>query len=251
MDQHTHDKLIQLRLHGFIEAYTELSQPTSPQDLCLSDALTIMTDRELCLRENKRQARLLKLAKLRYPQASYEAINYRLPRQFNQQQFKELAHGQWITQARNIIITGPTGVGKSYMACALGQLACRRLHAVLYYRVGRLVEALRISHVDGSYGKLLERLAKKHVLILDDWGIDQLDRQGRRDLLEVLEDRCGRTATIITSQLPTAHWHDYIGDGTIADAICDRLVNNAYCFDIAGESVRKVGNNLTPVDHQV
>ena len=158
------------------------------------------------------------MAKPRYPQANYESVNYQLPRQFNQQQFRELNNMQWVELHRNIIITGPTGVGKSYMACALGNLACRRLYSVLYYRVGRLVEALRISHIDGTYGKLLEKLAKKQVLILDDWGIDQLDRQGRRDLLEVLEDRSGRSTAVITSQLPTTSWHDYIGDGTIADA---------------------------------
>lgn len=241
MNKQTQENLYQLRLHGFIQAYEDIIQQSNDSELSISEALTIMTDREICLRENKRQARLLKLAKLRYPQANYESIDYRLPRKFNQQQFKELGHGQWIIQARNIIITGPTGVGKSYIACALGQLACRQLYAVQYYRVGRLVDALRISHVDGTYSKLLERLAKKLVLILDDWGIDQLDRQGRRDLLEVLEDRCGRSATVITSQLPISSWHDYIGDNTIADAICDRIINNAYCFNIEGESIRKIG----------
>ena len=141
---------------------------------------------------------------------------------------------------------GPTGTGKSYLACALGHQACQMALKVRYFRVSRLIEQLRLSHADGSYSRLLDQLAKFSLLILDDWGIDQLDRQARRDLLEVLEDRYAKSSTLITSQLPVENWHHFIGDDTIADAVCDRVLNNAYTIPIKGESMRKI-KNLTHV----
>lgn len=251
LTQITRDKLTTLKLQGFIEVFEELSEPKSKSDLTLNETLTLMADRELLQRENRRAARLLKAAKLRYPQACLQAIDYQLPRKFNQQQYKSLVQPEWVLQGKNVLLIGPTGVGKSHLACALGTMACQNLLSTAYYRVSRLIEELRLSHADGRYSKLLEQLAKKSLLILDDWGIDQLDRQARRDLLEVLEDRTNRTSTVITTQLPVTHWHDYIGDGTIADAICDRVINNAYTFVIEGESVRKTKNSLTHVDQGV
>lgn len=234
----TKDKLISLKLNGFIEVLDECQRNQSLQTLNLDEALGLMVDREIALRQTRRQERLLKNAKLRHPNAAIESINYQLPRKFNQQQFRALYDTQWLSDARNIIFIGPTGVGKSYLACALASLACRKLMRVRYYRVSRLTEALRIALADGSYARLLESLAKVQLLILDDWGIDQLDRVARRNMLEVLEDRCGRTSTLITTQLPIEQWHDFIGDSTIADAICDRLISQAYTFTIQGESMR-------------
>lgn len=252
LTQATRDKLYALKLQGFLEVYDEIMQQQNNAAIPLGEALGLMADRETLQRENRRTKRLLKAAKLRYPQASLQGIDYQLPRQFNQQQFRALGSKEWIQQAKNIIIIGPTGIGKSYMACALGTMACRNLLSTRYYRVPRFVEELKLSHADGRYTKILEQLAKQSLLILDDWGIDQLDRQARRDLLEVLEDRSNRSSTIITTQLPIKHWHDHIGDGTIADAICDRLINNAYIFDIEGkDSMRKHVNSLTHVDQSV
>ena len=248
--QQTSEKLLKLKLSAFVEVCDDMANNNS-YTLSLEEALALMVDRELLQRQQRKQARLLKMAKLHFPQATLEDIDYRLPRQFNQQQFRSLASMDWLQKGRNIIFTGPTGVGKSHLACALGHLACRELFHTEYYRVPRLIEQLRLSHADGTYTRCLDAIAKKQLLILDDWGIDQLDRQARRDLLEVLEDRCGKASTIITTQLPIEHWHDYIGDGTIADAICDRVINQAYRFNMTGESVRKEKNRLTNVDHSV
>ena len=239
MNLETREKLIALKLDGMIEAADELAAQSTSQSLSFDEWLAFLTDRETQLRKNRRLKRLLKTAKLRYPNACIEDIYWNNARQFNQQQLRQLTHGTWLEQARNIIFIGPTGVGKSYLACALAQAACRWGQTVRYFRVPRLIEALSIAHADGSYQRKLEQLAKTKVLVLDDWGLDQLGREARRDMLEVLEDRVGNTATIITSQLPTELWHQYIGDGTLADAICDRVLSNAYLFNIEGESMRK------------
>lgn len=235
----TKDKLMQLKLNAFVEVLEEITANTSCS-LSVGEALDMMVDREMVLRDNRRLVRLLKTAKLRYPSACAINIDYHQKRQFNQELLRQLTHCQWISERRNVIFTGPTGTGKSYLACAIGHQACQMSHSVRYYRVTRLIELLRLSHADGSYNKLLERLSKIAVLILDDWGIDRLDRQGRRDLLEVLEDRYDKSSTIITTQLPAGSWHSFIGDDTIADAVCDRIVNNAYVLEVQGESMRKI-----------
>lgn len=241
MKAQTKEKLHQLKLPAFIEVFDEITLNAN-HNLTLHEALGMMVERETILRENKRLAKLLKAAKLRYPSACVSSIDYDQSRTFNKDQVRELTHCDWIQKKRNIIFTGPTGTGKSYLACALGHQACQMGHKVRYARVSRLTEQLRLSHADGSYGRLLEQLAKIEVLILDDWGIDQLDRQARRDLLEVLEDRYAKSSTIITSQLPGEMWHHFIGDDTIADAVCDRVMNNAYKVEINGNSMRKMEN---------
>lgn len=238
MNVHTKEQLQKLQLPAFIEVFDEIEQNTTHQ-LTLSEAIGMMTQRETILRENKRLVRLLKVAKLRYPTACVANIDYDQSRTFNKEQVRELTHCGWIGKQRNIIFTGPTGTGKSYLACALAHQACQMGHKVRYARVSRLTEQLKLSHADGSYTKLLEQIAKIQVLVLDDWGIDQLDRQARRDLLEVLEDRYAKSSTIITSQLPIDMWHSFIGDDTIADAVCDRVINNAYKIEIKGDSMRK------------
>ncbi len=247
MKLHTKEKLQELKLPAFIEVFNEISS-NAHQSLNLEEALTMMVEREMIQRDNKRLLRLLKAAKLRYPNACVSDIDYQQPREFNHEQLRNLTHCEWIKQHKNIIFTGPTGTGKSYFACALGHQACQMSYKVRYLRVTRLVEQLRLSHADGSYGKTLEQLSKLQLIILDDWGIDQLDRQARRDLLEVLEDRYAKASTIITTQLPVNKWHHFIGDDTIADAICDRIVNNAYMMEIDGDSMRK-SKNLTHVGH--
>ena len=247
MKLHTKEKLQELKLPAFIEVFNEISTNTQ-QNLTLEEALTMMVEREMIQRDNKRLLRLLKVAKLRYPNACVSDIDYQQSREFNHEQLRNLTHCEWIKQHKNIVFTGPTGTGKSYFACALGHQACQMSYKVRYLRVTRLVEQLRLSHADGSYGKTLEQLSKLQLLILDDWGIDQLDRQARRDLLEVLEDRYAKSSTIITTQLPVNKWHHFVGDDTIADAICDRIVNNAYVMEIEGDSMRK-SNNLTHVGH--
>lgn len=245
----TKEKLLSLKLNAFIDVFEEIHQPNA-KNLSLEEALAVMAERELLARENRRLKRLLKAAKLRYTHASVRNVDYQQQRQFNQEQYRQLTHGEWIKHARNILFTGPTGVGKSYLACALGHQACIQAYSVKYCRLIRLLEMLKMAHADGSFQRHIEQIAKVQLLIIDDWGIDQLDRQARRDLLEILEDRYEKSSTIITTQLPIEQWHDYIGDNTIADAICDRFLNNAYKISITGDSMRKI-KNLTHVDHPV
>jgi len=241
MNLQTKEGLLKLKLPAFMEVFHEITANTS-HPVTTEEALTMMVDRELLQRKNKRIERLLKAAKLRYPQATVAAIDYSDPKRFNQNQMRTITHCEWITKNKNVIFTGPTGTGKSFLACALGQQACQLSYKVRYFRVTRLIEQLRLSHADGSYTRILEQLSKVNLIILDDWGIDQLDRQARRDLLEVLEDRYDKSSTVITSQLPIASWHHFIGDDTIADAVCDRVVNNAYRVEVQGESKRKSEN---------
>lgn len=241
MKAQTKEMLQQLKLPAFIEVFEEITQNHSHQ-LSLEEALAMMTERELIFRDNKRLVRLLKAAKLRYPSASVSSIDYKQQREFNRDQVREFTHCEWMNKAKNIIFTGPTGSGKSYLACALGHQACLKGYKTRYFRVTRLIEQLRLSHADGSYTRMLEQISKIQLVILDDWGIDQLDRQARRDLLEVLEDRYGQSSTIITSQLPGDAWHNFIGDDTIADAVCDRVISNSYRIEIKGESMRKKEN---------
>lgn len=239
MLQQTKNQLQTLKLPAFIDVIDEWQSSNTHQELSFGELLSLMTDREINRRQLCKQERLIKLAKLRHPQASIEAIDYQANRKFNQQQFKTMVDCQWVQRAQNCIFIGPTGVGKSYLACALGHRACCALFRTKYYRTSRLIEILRIAHADGSYTKILEQIAKLDLLILDDWGIDQLDRVARRDILEVLEDRCGIKSTVITTQLPIEKWHNYIGDSTIADAICDRIINQAITINIEGGSMRK------------
>jgi len=238
LSQLTTDKLSHLKLPTFIDVFNEImNNPTVT--LTLEESLAMMAEREILARENRRVKRLHKAAKLRYPSAAVTNIDYRQQRKFQGHSLKQLTHCEWVAKGQNVILVGPAGVGKSYIACALAHQACQLFYSVRYYRVARLIEILHLSHADGSYTKLLDQLAKIQLLVLDDWGIDQLDRQARRDLLEVVEDRYAKSATIITTQLPTDNWHHFVGDDTIADAICDRVINNAYAITITGESMRK------------
>jgi DNA replication protein DnaC len=207
--------------------------PIEPQDL-----IGLLTDAEWVYRENAKLSSRIRRAKLKEP-ACVEDINYAHPRGLQKIIMNELSTSKWIFVHQNIILTGPTGVGKTYLACALGNKACREGYSVYYRRVSRLFDDLAQARAEGNYPNLLQRLAKAQVLILDDFGLQPLTANERKDLLEVLEDRYGNSSTIVTSQLEPNKWHPMIGDETLADSICDRLVHNAHRIQLKGESMRK------------
>ena len=240
----TLDKLHALKLTGMAAALADQVATPDIQELSFEERLGLLVDRETTERENRRMASRLRQAKLRHT-ASLEDLDYRNPRGLDKGLIQTLAACQWVREHLNILITGPTGVGKTWLACALAHKACREGHTAHYVRLTRLLRELSIAKGDGQYAKLLANLAKVDVLILDDWGLMKLNAENRRDLLEVLEDRHGRRSTIATSQLPMDQWHDVIGDATLADAILDRLVHNAYKINLRGESMRKTQSKLT------
>jgi DNA replication protein DnaC len=212
--------------------------------LTFEERLGLLVDRECTERAERRLTTRLRQAKLRQP-ACLEDLDYRQPRGLDKSLMTTLATCQWIRDRHNVLITGPTGIGKPWIACALGQKACRDGFTALYLRLPRLLQEWPIAKGDGRYGKLMATLAPTEVLILDDWGLATLNDENRRDLLELLEDRYDRRATIVTSQLPVEHWHEALGDPTLADAILDRLVHNAYKIPLQGESMRKQQARLT------
>jgi DNA replication protein DnaC len=234
----TLDKIEQLRLFGMAKALREQFQNQAATTLSFEERLGLLIDREMSERENKRLATRLRTAKLRVS-AAIEDIDYRQPRGLDKSLVLSLASNQWITEHHNLLIVGPTGVGKSYLACALSHKACRDGHVVLYQRLPRLLEELALSHHDGRYRKLMKSLLKADLLILDDFGLAPLTTDQQRDLLEIIDDRYDRRSTLVTSQLPVKHWHDILADPTLADAILDRLVHNAYKIELKGESMRK------------
>jgi len=238
LTQNTLETLRRLKLTGMSDALErQLAQPDT-HDLAFEQRLALLVDHEVLHRENRRLARLLKTARLRVP-ACVEDIDYRHPRGLERSRMASLASGDWIAQALNLCLTGPTGCGKTWLACALGNQACRQGRSVRYLRVPRLFEALRIAHGDGSYARLMTQLQKTDLIILDDWGMQKVTGPQRQDLMEVIEDRHGRGSTLIASQLPVEHWHEYIGSATLADAILDRLLHGAHRLNLNGESLRK------------
>ncbi len=233
----TLEKLRTLRLIGMADAFQEqLSKPLS--DLDFESRLGILIEREWYLRENQRLKRRLTQAKLQQT-ACIEDIDFKHPRGLNKSNILELAQGQWIRQHLNLLITGPTGCGKTYLACAVAHKACLTGFTSRYYRLPRLWHDLKLAKADGTYTQWLSQLARIDLLILDDWGLVAPDDEQRRDLLEILDDRYQQRSTIITSQLPTTHWHEHLNDATLADAILDRLVHNAVRLELKGDSLRK------------
>jgi len=241
----TLDKLESLRLHGMIQALKQQWQQPEINELSFEQRLGLLVDRETDLRQTRQMQARLRKAKLRQ-NAVVEDIDFKQPRGLDRSQVLQLATCQWIKQKQNLLITGPTGVGKSYLACALSHTACREGYSVLYLRVARLFADLALARGDGRYIKLLATFAKTDLLILDDYGLSPFTKEQRYDFLEILEDRHGLRSTLVTSQLPIEHWHEQIGDPTTADAILDRLVHNAHSIKLKGGSMRK----KTPLTEQ-
>lgn len=244
--EQTVNHLKALRLPGMIESLHEQISNTALSGLSFEERLTMMVDREVIWRENRRMRRLLQMAKLKSSQACMEDIQYGQGRGLDPSLMAQLGSCQWIHQHQNLILTGATGCGKTWLACALGNVACRQGLSVLYVRTPRLFEELRIAHGDGSFGKRLVAMAKTDLLILDDWGLAPLTQSDRNDLLEVLDDRVGTRSTLITSQLPSEHWHAYLNDPTLADAILDRVLHAAHRITLSGDSLRKSVNAVSP-----
>ena len=237
--QQTIERLHALRLTGMATALGEQQGQPDLASLAFEDRLALLVEREVTAREDRRLTRLLQLAKLRLPAAAVEDLDFRSARGLDRALLLRLAAGEWIRHHQTVLIVGATGTGKTYVACALGQSACRHGLTVRYLRLPRLLHELGLARADGSYGKLLATLAKADLLILDDWGLAPLADRERRDLLEVLEDRYGRRATLVTSQLPLEHWHNCVGDPTFADAILDRLIHQAHRLILKGTSMRR------------
>jgi DNA replication protein DnaC len=237
----THPTLDQLRalgLQGMAKAFENLSDPAEANALSHAEWLGLLLDRESTFRKEKRLAARLRYAQLRH-QACLEDVDYRSPRGLDKALFQKLGAGNWIKAHDNLAICGKTGTGKSWLACALGHQACRDDYSVLYRRVPRLFADLALARGDGRHARLLRKLGRADLVILDDFGLNVLDAEARQDLLEILEERYGCRSTIVTSQLPIDHWHGVIGNPTYADAILDRLVHNAHRIDLTGESLRK------------
>ena len=234
----TLDQLHTLGLYGMAKAFADLADAGQAKDLAHADWLALLLDREGAWRRDKRLTARLRAAKLRQ-QASVEDVDYRATRGLDRALFQKLSEGEWIDAHDNLALVGPSGVGKSWLACAIGQKACRDNRSVLYHRWPKLCEDLALARGDGRHPRLIKSLGRADLLILDDFGLEPLDAGARHDLLEILEERYGRRSTIVTSQLPLSAWHEVIGDPTYADAILDRLVHNAHRIELTGESLRR------------
>ena len=236
----TIDQLKALKLDGMANAFAELQAQDASNELGHAEWLALLLDREAADRTTKRFKTRLRAAKLRHVGASVEDVDYRAQRKLDKAMFQQLATCRWITEHRNVLITGPCGIGKTWLGSALGQKACRDGYTVVYKRASRLFAELDLAHGDGSFPRLFRQLVRCDLLILDDWGPDRLSPGQRRDLMEITDDRHGSGSTLITSQLPVETWHDVIGEPTFADAILDRLVHNAYRLTLDGPSMRKL-----------
>jgi len=233
------DQLRKLRCNGMIEALEEQLSSDNINQLPFDERLAMLVERECLQRDNRRLQSRLRKAKFKYPNACLADINYKENRGLSKAVMISLETCQWVNRKQNVIITGPTGTGKTYLACALAHQGCLQDHSALYIRLTRLFPALVIAKADGSHARLMAQFAKVQLLILDDWGLATMDDISRRDLLELLDDRHSHSSTIVTSQLPMKMWHESIGDATLADAILDRLVHNAHKIELIGESMRK------------
>ncbi len=241
----TLDQLHTLGLHGMAKAFVDAGEHPDTTALSHAEWLALLLDREAASRADKRLSARIRYAKLRQ-QASPEDIDYRTARGLERKLMQSLLSCEWVKQHENVLICGPTGVGKSYVACALAQKACRENHAVLYQRAPKLFPELALARGDGRYARIMRALCRVDVLVLDDWGLEPLDADGRHDLLELLEERHGRRSIIVTSQLPVDKWHDMIGDPTYADAILDRLIHSAHRITLSGDSLRRTRQRAVP-----
>jgi len=248
MNNQTVEKLYHMKLNGMVTGFNEQREQPSMTELSFDDRFAMIVEREWLYRENRKLAIRLKAAKLKR-QATIEDVDYRHSRGLDKSLILSLANCEWIKNHHNVIITGPTGIGKSYLAEAFAQKACREGMTAIYYRYPRLFRELAIARGDGSYLKLLNRIAKTELLVIDDWGLSSMNEAERRDFLEVIEDRHGLRSTLITSQYPVSKWFELIGEPTLADAILDRIIHAAHKITLKGESMRKKKQNLTHRDH--
>ena len=244
LNEQTIAKMQEMKLLGMAQFFKELSGKPEHSDLTHDEFVGLLIDAEATSRENKRLQRLLKNARLKQ-QACLEDIDYRHSRGLHKQTLLELATGKWLANRQNVLISGPTGVGKTYIACAIGNCACRSGYNVFYTRAPRLFNTLFQTRADGSYLKYLSKLARFNLLIIDDLGLSPMNENERKDFLEIVEDRNLNSSLIISSQVPVKDWYQIIGDPTIADAVCNRLLHNAYKIELKGESLRKAGNLKT------
>lgn len=245
--EQTLEKLAQMKLHGMARSIRDRIARTDHSDIAISDFIGFIVDDEWTDRQNRKLTTRLKQARFKENNACIEDLDYSIPRGIKKSQILELAQNHWIEKHHNIIISGPSGSGKSYLAQAFGNHLCRSGFQTAYFRVPKLAIQLVQARADGSYLKLLRRISKAKVLILDDLGLGKLADEQRDDLLEILEDRYAQGSTIITAQLPPSDWHDYFGGGIIADGICDRVLHNSHRFQLkAPDSIRKLKSDLTP-----
>jgi DNA replication protein DnaC len=238
LNEHTLTQLRQLRLDGMVRAIEEQATSTAATALGFDDRLSLLVQCEVAWRDDRRLQRLLKAAKLKVSTACVEDIDWRASRTLDRSLVAALAGGDWIRNAQNLLMTGSTGCGKTWLACALAHQAARSGFSVLYVRAGRLFDELQVAHGDGSFARKLTQLAKLDLLVIDDFGISPMGAPERNDLLEVLDDRVGSRSTLITSQLPVKAWHTYLDDPTLADAILDRIVHSSHKIDLKGASLR-------------
>lgn len=241
----TLDQLRALKLDGMVQAFIDLETQEEARNLAHPEWLALLLDRETAYRNTRRFQTRLRAAHLRHSQAAIEDVDYRTPRRLDKALFQQLASCRWIAEHRGLLITGPCGVGKSWLSCALAQKACRDGYTVHYARVPRLFADLDLAHGDGRFARLFRMLVKIDLLVLDDWGPDRLTASQRRDLMEIVEDRHGRGSILITSQLPISSWHDVINEPSLGDAILDRIVHNSYRLELDGPSMRKIKANET------
>lgn len=239
LNEPTVDKLKQLRLHAMAEAWAAQQAKPDIASLSFDERFGLLVDAEWMARENARLRRALKEAKLRLSAACVEDIDYSAKRELDKALMRQLASCRWVAEHQNVIISGKTGTGKTYVACALAQQACRKGYRAIYRRAPRLFQELALARADGTYARLLSRFARTDVLVIDDWALAPLTAEQRNDIFEIIEDRYGGRSTIFASQLDANRYHQYLGDPTVADAVCDRLIHNAHRVVLSGPSRRK------------
>lgn len=243
----TLEKLKVLKFYGMAEAFSEQLESRQSSDLSFEERMGLMVDRETTVRENRRLKNRLSIAKIRQ-QACLEDLDYHQARGLDKSLINSLSTGQWIREHLNLLIDGATGAGKTFISCAFAQKACRLGYKVLYFRAPRLFEELACAHGDGRYSKLMNTIARTNLIVIDDWGLSKMTDLQQRDFLEILEDRHGIHSTLIVSQIPTGHWHELMDNPTLADAILDRLIHNAYTINLKGESMRKKKSKENKID---
>jgi len=238
LNQPTLEKLQAMKLHGMADAFRAQRETTDSHALTFEERFALLVDQQWLWKENRALARRLRSARLK-EKGVIEDIDYQHPRGLDRKLIRTLATGEWVRQHQHILLLGPTGIGKTWLACALAQKACRDGFTILHKRAAELFRELAVAHVDGSFGRLLTRLSRIDILVLDDFAMAPLKDSERRDFLEICDDRYQRRSLILTSQMPLAHWHEQIGDVSVADSILDRVVHNAYRIELNGESMRK------------